>query len=177
MRPVFLGLFSLCLCTVTVPSFAAEVEITLVDELDGKQNSYCLDIKGGGRNIDPANGLQSHTCYSYRGELGRDQIFETENLSKNQFYMPRFDVCVELSSLSNGASMNLASCDGSENQQISLMDDGTIRPVAASDLCFTVATETSLGRNPIHQIKGLTLEPCNQDIAERQTWRTRIEDD
>ena len=51
-----------------VAAFAADVEVTLKDNLDGNLNGYCLDIKGGGPNIDPSEGLQAHTCYSYRGD-------------------------------------------------------------------------------------------------------------
>ncbi|MEL6526334.1 MAG: DUF3500 domain-containing protein, partial [Chloroflexota bacterium] len=49
-----------------------QVEITLIDPLDGVTNSYCIDIAGGNENVDPANGLQAHTCYSYQGDLGTD---------------------------------------------------------------------------------------------------------
>ena len=53
-----------------VAALAADVEVTLKNRLDGNLNGYCLDIRGGGQNIGPANGLQAHTCYSYRGDLG-----------------------------------------------------------------------------------------------------------
>ena len=44
-----------------VAAFAADVEVALKDNLDGNLNAYCLDIKGGGPNIDPSEGLQAHT--------------------------------------------------------------------------------------------------------------------
>jgi len=61
-----------------VLAFSADVEVTLKDRLDGNLNGYCLDIRGGGQNIDPSAGLQAHTCYSYRGDLGSDQAFDPE---------------------------------------------------------------------------------------------------
>lgn len=116
-------------CLLTAGAMAEEVEITLVDELDGNLNSYCLDISGGlGPSADPANGLQAHTCYSYRGSLEVDQIFDTEQFAEGILYMPRFDVCATLSGTQAGASIGLATCDGSDMQQIALEDDGTLRP-------------------------------------------------
>ena len=41
-----------------VLAFSADVEVTLKDRLDGNLNGYCLDIRGGGQNIDPSQGLQ-----------------------------------------------------------------------------------------------------------------------
>lgn len=157
---------------------AEQVEITLVEELDGVQNSYCLDIKGGGRNVDPANGLQSHTCYSYRGALGRDQAFEADDFAAGTLSMPQMDVCVEAQAPAAGSVMTLAACDSAvAAQQFTITLPGTIEPAAAPGLCMTVAEETTLGNNPIHQIKALSLQPCSTDRAAYQTWRARSEDD
>ena len=41
-------------------AFSQDVEVTLKDRLDGNLNGYCLDIRGGGQNIDPSQGLQAH---------------------------------------------------------------------------------------------------------------------
>ena len=39
-----------------IVAFSADVEVTLKDRLDGNLNGYCLDIRGGGQNIDPSQG-------------------------------------------------------------------------------------------------------------------------
>ncbi len=163
--------------TLATPVFAEQVEITLVDDLDGQLNGYCIDIKGGNRNVDTSNGLQSHTCYSYRGELGTDQIFDTARFASNELYMPVYEVCAEVAGLTAGSALGLADCDGSEAQQISFEDDGTLRPVAAAEMCLTSGEATRSGRNPAHLIKELTLENCADDQAVYQTWRVRSEDD
>lgn len=170
---------TLAVAAISAGSFAAaeNVEITLVDELDGKLNSYCLDIKGGGPDVDPADGLQAHTCYSYRGDLGRDQIFDTAQFADSTLYMPQFDVCVALSGLTNGSEIKLEDCDGGPLQKMKVGNDGTIRPVNASDLCFTVSNETRHGRNPEHLIRSLSLAECSDDLASVQKWRTRTTDD
>lgn len=162
------GLFSLS-------SHAEEVEITLIDELDGNLNSYCLDIKGGGKHIDPANGLQTHTCYSYKGALGKDQIFDSTRFASNELYLPKFDVCAQLASFKSGAKVALASCNKNPLQQIRLNKNHTITPVTAPTLCLTAGTHTKLGRGGTsqHQIKTLTLEKCTQEKTAYQQWRTR----
>lgn len=158
---------------------AEKVEITHSHNLDGFLNGYCLDIKGGGPNVDPANGLQTHTCYSYRGSLGTDQIFETEKFSDDVLYMPEFDVCATLSGIEADATVSLASCDGSDVQSIKFEKDGTLRPTANTELCFTSGLATVRGRNGTsdHQIKTLTLMECSDERAIFQQWRTRTEMD
>ena len=84
-----------------------DVEIALADKLDGVTNNYCIDIAGGNRNVDISRGLQGHTCYSYKGELGTDQIFDTTKFTDNLLYMPVYDVCASLSSLDSGAKSRI----------------------------------------------------------------------
>ena len=149
------------------------VEIALVDPLDSTTNEYCLDIAGGRENVDPANGLQGHTCYSYTGSLGSDQIFDADRIADNVLVMSEYDVCVAVS----GTDISLAACDDSEAQKISFGEDGTIRPASSPEMCFTLSAETRSGKSDIHQIKGLSLENCSDESAARQKWRTRDSDD
>lgn len=155
------------------------VEVVLVNNLDGYLNGYCLDIKGGGKNINPADGLQVHTCYSYKGSLGKDQIFDTTRFAGKQLYLPNFDVCAEVSAIKNGATVALAECNNSELQQIHFAGNGTITPVSNPELCFTASLDTKRGRGGTsdHQIKGLSLEKCSDDKTIFQQWRTRTEKD
>lgn len=172
-------LFITFLAAAAAVAEAKDVEVTLQHNLDGYLNGYCFDVVGGGRNIDPSRGLQAHTCYSYRGDLGSDQIFDSEKLSKGSFYMPEFNVCAELENLDEGAKVGLTECKSSDLQNIELKADGTIRPTAAPTTCFTVGLATSQGRGgtSAHQIKTLTLEACADDKAIFQQWRTRSEND
>ena len=121
------------------------VEVALIDILDGVTSSYCLDIAGGNQNIDIAKGLQAHTCYSYRGEIGTDQKFTTSRFAGDELYMPDFDVCATATALAEGATIGLASCDRSDLQSISFSGNGTISMAAAPQLCFTAATESRFG--------------------------------
>lgn len=156
---------------------ASGVEIALADKLDGKINNYCLDIAGGNKDVDPANGLQAHTCYSYQDSLGTDQVFDETQFEGNALSMPIYEVCASASAMEAGAEIGLAECDGSEAQQFTFSGEGTITPVAAENLCFTVADDMRTGRNTDHQIKELTLEECSEDKAASQTWRARKEMD
>lgn len=168
----------LSLITATLMSagaFAQSVEVALVDNLDGDLSTYCFDIMGSGENADPSRGLQAHTCYSYRGALGIDQIFEASGVAEGRFFMPEFDVCATLSEAAVGATLGLATCDGSAAQQISMRESGTIGPAAVPSLCLTAGEETRLGRGGTsrHQIKSLSLQLCSAEAAASQTWRLR----
>lgn len=150
-----------------------EVEITLKNRLDGTTSSYCLDIMGGGNNVKVEEDLQAHTCYSYKGSLGEDQIFDSSRFTNKQFYMPKFDVCMIANNVQVGQKLDLASCDNSTAQQFEFTRDGTIRPVSNTQLCVTASGETTYGRSKKHQKKELTLETCTDSMATKQQWHSR----
>lgn len=165
--------------TFSTAALADRVEITLVDRLDGDLSGYCLDIAGGQQDAKIENGLQAHTCYSYRGTLGIDQVFDTNRFADAVLYMPDFDACATLADLQAGASVGLTACDGSAAQAITLKQDGKLTPVGAPDLCFTAGEDTRMGRGGTspHQIKALTLETCSEDRTAFQNWRVRTSAD
>jgi hypothetical protein len=158
-------------------ALADSVEITLADDLEGILNGFCLDVAGGNENADPANGLQAHTCYSYRGSLGTDQTFDTAKFVDNTLYMPEYDVCAAAASTAAGTEIALAVCDGSAEQAFVFSGEGAITPASAPDMCFTASDESRFGRGSQHQIRDLTLEACSDELASRQQWRTRMTDD
>jgi len=164
---------------LSLSTYAENVEVLLTDKLDGNLSAYCLDIKGGGESVDPANGLQAHTCYSYKGSLGTDQIFDTARFGEGTLYMPVYEVCAEVSSIEAGATVGLATCDGNDKQQFTFSGEGSITPKNATGLCFTAGSETTMGRGgtSAHQIKTLSLAECSDDLVAYQQWRTRASED
>jgi len=164
---------------IPVAAFAENVEVTLKNGLDGNLNSYCLDIKGGGQNIDPSAGLQAHTCYSYRGDLGSDQAIDPEGIARGEFKVVAFDVCATMDGTEADAEVALSACDGSELQQFDFAENGAISPKSAPGMCLTAGQETTFGRGGTspHQIKTLTLQSCGGDLTAYQEWYTRTQDD
>ncbi len=150
------------------------VEIFLVDRLDGILGEYCLDIAGGNQNVDPNNGLQVHTCYSYKGDLGTDQIFSTTAFAENRLYMPIYDVCAYIPTLETGSEVELTACNENATA-ITFNTSGTLTPVDAPNMCLTAAPESRMGRGSEHQIRALTLELCSDELAAYQTWGVRSE--
>jgi hypothetical protein len=164
---------------IPLAAFAADVEVTLKDNLDGDLNGYCLDIKGGGPNVDPTRGLQAHTCYSYRGELGNDQAIDPDGVAHGTFKVTAFDVCATMESTEAGDEVALSACDGSESQQFDMDENGAISPKSAPGFCLTAGKETAFGRGGTspHQIKTLTLQSCGGGLTAYQEWTTRTQDD
>lgn len=152
-------------------TLGGNVEIVLSDKLDGILSEYCLDIAGGNQDVDPANGLQVHTCYSYKGELGTDQVFDTSTFADNSLSMPIYDVCVSLSSLEAGAEVELSDCANAT--AITFTGNGTISPVDAPEMCFTASEDSRTGKGSQHQIRDLTLETCDESKASYQNWEVR----
>ncbi|WP_413694038.1 ricin-type beta-trefoil lectin domain protein [Psychromonas sp. KJ10-2] len=89
--------------------------------------------------------------------------------------MPEFNVCAQVTEAIEGAQVTLHNCDQNKLQQISLLGDGTIRPLADESLCFTASLSTRRGLQGTsnHQIKDLTLHKCSPDRAIFQQWFTR----
>jgi len=149
------------------------VEVMLVDELD-ESRGYCLDIAGGkGENAPVERGLQAHTCYNYLNEILVDQGFDPALVEKGQFKITYFDVCMTASGVEEGATLGLESCDESDTQNFSLTSDGNLVPASDSSLCVTVSsTEKKEGRGstPVHVMRPVTLQKCDDSIAEYQTW-------
>lgn len=170
-------LFATALTAFLLPAFAVQaepVEIYLLDKLDNIQNGYCLDIGGAkGRDANPEKGLQGHTCYSPLGALGVDQIFETAKFPDGTLYMPEFDVCAEVASVEAGAGIDLAACNDSEAQSFAFTGEGAITPVAAPDMCLTLAEDSRFGRSNENQIKNLSLELCDTAKSAYQIWAVR----
>ena len=154
------------------------VEVLLVDRLDD-QRGFCLDIRGYKRRARVDRGLQAHSCYSYQGEIGVDQGFDADGIKAGRFHMPGFDVCMTAAA-ETGARLNLAKCDGSAPQGFSLAASGEIVPKSAPQLCVTVAGGESReggGGQPVHLIRRLTLETCDENRAKFQLWRVRTKAD
>ncbi|WP_380054271.1 ricin-type beta-trefoil lectin domain protein [Falsihalocynthiibacter sp. SS001] len=155
-------------------AYAANVEVYAIDKLDNIQDGYCIDISGGqGPQANPDNGLQGHTCYSPSGEVFVDQAFDPEQFAKGVFYMPEFEVCLQSAGPEAGASLELATCDGSEAQSFDFSGEGTITPTSTPNLCVTLGDDTRFGRSEQNQIKELKLAECSADAAASQHWGYR----
>ena len=155
------------------------VEVLLVDRLDD-QRGFCLDIRGYKQRARVDRGLQAHSCYSYQGQLGVDQGFDSDGIKAGRFYMPGFDVCMTAQGAQAGARLGLAKCDGSPQQGFSMTAKGEIVAKSTPKLCVTVAGGESRqggGGRPVHLIRGLTLEACDEGRAKYQRWRVRTKAD
>ena len=151
------------------------VEIYTLNQLD-EYRGYCLDIRGYKAKAKVNNGLQAHTCYSYQGEIAVDQGFDPIQLAKNQFFLPAFEVCMEVVSISLSAPIQLNKCNNGKLQEFKLDTKGRIHPVSDIKFCLTVNQGESKkggGGSPVHLKRNLTLEPCSDILRPYQIWGTR----
>ena len=158
-----------------------EVEITLAEifllnNLD-ENRGYCLDIKGYKTNADPNRGLQAHTCYSYQGSIAIDQGFDIDRMNSGQFYLPGFEVCIELSPQNDTYEIKLSACDPSNNaQNLKLTNEGEITFANDPLLCLTVSDKESReggGGEPVHLIRDLSITSCDDQKKAYQRWGLR----
>ena len=151
------------------------VEVYLLNQLDDYRG-YCIDIKGYKSKAKVNKGLQVHTCYSYQGEVAVDQGFDALKLTKNQFFLPAFDVCMEAVSIAAIAKIQLSNCHNGKFQEFELGEKGRIRLVSNLKLCLTVAQGQSKrggGGSPVHLMRKLSLGLCNDTLNSFQTWGVR----
>jgi hypothetical protein len=151
------------------------VEVYLLNQLDDPRG-FCIDIKGHKLKAKINKGLQAHTCYSYQGEISPDQGFNFLKLTKNQFFLPSFNVCMETSSLTPSTNLRLGKCDHSKFQNFEWSNKNKIRLISNRKLCLTVDQGQSKkggGGSPVHLMRNLSLELCSNSLNPYQVWSIR----
>ncbi|MBT5330490.1 MAG: RICIN domain-containing protein [Porticoccaceae bacterium] len=162
---------------LSLATVAEDVEIYLINKLDGNLNHYCLDMLGFQDNANPEGNLQTHTCYSYQGQLAVDQKMPVEEVAMGKINLYSFDRCARINGTNGGSTIGLAECsDDDEMQKIMLTENGQLIPEAAPTMCFTSGTSSWRGGrdgNSPHQIRTLNLQPCSDEALVYQRWGTR----
>jgi hypothetical protein len=151
------------------------VEIYLLNQLDDSRG-FCIDIKGHKLKAQINKGLQAHTCYSYQGKVSPDQGFNSHKLTKNQFILASFNVCMEASSLTPSANLRLRKCDRNKLQNFEWSHENNIHLIDNRKLCLTVGQGQSKkggGGSPVHLMRKLSLELCTDSLNAYQTWSVR----
>ena len=149
------------------------VEIQLVDKLD-EQRGFCIDIRGHKERAKVHRGLQAHTCYSYQGQLGVDQAFDEQLISRGKFFLPAFGVCMEAGGSVAGSRLNLEACNDTDKQRFEFTANDQIKLISKDELCVTVdasASKQGGGGTPLHLLRSLSLTNCEKSGARYTTWR------
>ena len=170
-----LGLVVLGFLLITSSQSNDNVEIYLLNQLDDPRG-FCIDIKGHKLKAQINKGLQAHTCYSYQGEISPDQGFNSSKLTKSQFILTSFNVCMEASSLTPSANLRLRKCDRNKLQNFEWSHENNIRLIGNRKLCLTVDQGKSKkggGGTPVHLMRNLSLELCNKSLNPYQAWGVR----
>ena len=150
------------------------VEVYLLDALNDSRK-YCLDIIGYKTNADINKGLQVHSCYSYQGEISVDQGFDKSRIDDNEFYIPLFKACMEAVKIEKSSRLELKNCDKNQKQEFIFQNDGKIQPLSNLNLCLTASENfrEGGGGNPVHLIRDLSLQICDDTFSSRQKWSFR----
>jgi len=170
-----LGIVVLGLLLITPSKADDNVEIYLLNQLDDSRG-FCIDIRGHKLKAKIDKGLQAHTCYSYQGKISPDQGFDSLKLTKNQFFLPSFNVCMEASSLETSSNLKLGKCDRNKLQNFEWSNKNEIRLISNRKLCLTVDQEQSKkggGGIPVHLMRNLSLELCSKSLNSYQAWSVR----
>ena len=170
-----LGIVVLGLLLITSSQSDDNVEIYLLNQLDDPRG-FCIDIRGYKLKAKIDKGLQAHTCYSYQGEISPDQGFSSLKLTKNQFILPSFNVCMEALSPTPSTNLRLRKCNRNKLQNFEWSNKNEIRLISNTKLCLTVDQGQSKkggGGTPVHLMRNLSLELCNKSLNSYQAWSVR----
>ena len=170
-----LAFIVLVLLLITPSQADDNVEVYLLNQLDDPRG-FCIDVRGHKYKAQINKELQVHTCYSYQGEISPDQGFSSHKLTKNQFILPSFNVCMEASSLTPSANLRLRKCDRNKLQNFEWSNENKIYLIGNRKLCLTVDQGQSKkggGGSPVHLMRNLSLEPCTESLNSYQTWGIR----
>ena len=172
-------IFILFLCLFILSkniSYSSElVEIYLLDNLDDERG-FCIDIKGHKSRAKIERGIQAHTCYSYQGQISVDQGFKKQSLTNSIFYIPGFSVCMKVKSAHFEYEVVLGKCDNMNLDSFTFSENNEIHLIQDKSYCLTVV-ENSLrkgkGGSPIHKMRDIELQKCNNNIHRLQRWGYR----
>ncbi len=177
LTKIFIALTVLFVVSPAIAQTPVEVKLKAFLEED---RGWCLDLRGPAIRAAIKGGVHGHTCYLYQQNgVSLDQGYIKEDiLEKDIFRMSSFDdQCMTLYEPKPGSLASLETCDGRITQDISLTDTGHIIPAMAPDLCLTIGTETLPGGGsvPLHILKPVDFQTCDDSISDRQTWELREE--
>ena len=154
------------------PTQATDLFLRVIAPLD-EARGYCLDIPGHLAGVRIESPLQVHTCK--HGIWNLDGRFDVAGLGNGVIRMPHYDLCLQAENSSIGARLLLAKCTEAELQSWTQQDSGEIALEAFPQMCITV--QEGPGRDaggPQYLMKGVGLETCAQQAADRQRWTTVI---
>ena len=131
--------------------------------------------------------LRAHTCHSEQintlfagdfesGGISSDQGFDVSKISKGEFKLPFYNVCMEVENVGSSSGLVLRECDKNPKQQFVFEDDGKIKPVNDPGLCLTTSADYDWdggGYKPIYIVRDLFMSACNPAFSERQSWGLR----
>ena len=132
--------------------------------------------------------LRAHTCHSEQintlfagdfesGGISSDQGFDVSKISKGEFKLPFYNVCMEVESVGSSSGLVLRECDQSPNQKFVFEGDGKIKQVDNLGLCLTASADYGWyggGYKPIYIVRDLFMSACNPSLSERQSWGLRL---
>ena len=132
--------------------------------------------------------LRAHTCHSEQhqgnllggdfesGGISSDQGFDVSKISKGEFNLPFYNVCMEVENIGSSSGLILRECDQNPKQQFVFEDDGKIKQVDDLGLCLTTSADYGWyggGYKPIYIVRDLFMSACNPSLSERQSWGFR----
>ena len=148
-------------------------------------NTQTVQSNDGGLNKP----LRAHTCHSEQhqgnllggdfesGGISSDQGFDVSKISKGEFNLPFYNVCMEVENIGSSSGLILRECDQNPKQQFVFEDDGKIKQVDDLGLCLTTSADYGWyggGYKPIYIVRDLFMSACNPSLSERQSWGLRL---
>jgi len=133
--------------------------------------------------------LRAHTCHSEQhqgnllggdfesGGISSDQGFDVSKISKGEFNLPFYNVCMEVENIGSSSGLILRECDQNPKQQFVFEADGKIKQVDDLGLCLTASADYGWyggGYKPIYIVRDLFMSACNPSLSERQSWGLRL---
>ena len=153
---------------IVISSQAASVFIRLADPLD-EPEYYCLDVPGAGSGVRLESPLQAHTCKPVAGAA--DELFEIDQPSDLQIYMPAYGLCLASSGTGAGAELRLQSCADSPLQRFVHTPDGYISPAGQDQICLVIDPAPGIPTGgPSHLRRDVYLENCEGIDPSLASW-------
>ena len=136
---------------------------TLLDEPKG----YCLDLEGYASTTDTSAPPIVHSC---KEGWWRDGTYKVDYPQPGHIYLPDYDLCLEATSLQDGAPLKLDACSDAPLQHFVFRDDEKVEVTSDSPdkLCLAIADESR--RTGANLRRATLMASCDNTNDQNTQW-------
>lgn len=128
---------------------------------------YCLDLDGYASTINTGAPPIVHSC---KEGWWRDGTYKVDTPGSGQIYLPDFDLCLDATSLQDGAPLKLDTCSDSPSQKFIFREDEKVELMSDSGDKFCLGVGEESGRTGANLRRTTRVVSCDETDDKYTQW-------